>query len=89
MFTEQQPDLLDYGNNLPGHVYLVGDMDDLFDIQMQSLTKEPWTNLRLHNVVQDISKHNHKYGRMMYVDCVVVRPDDDIHSKSTSTNTQE
>ena len=31
MFTEQLPDLLDYTNNLPGFVCLVGDMNIHFD----------------------------------------------------------
>ena len=39
MFTEQLPDLLDYVNNLPGFVCLVGDMKIHFDNPLQSLTK--------------------------------------------------
>ena len=35
MFTEQLPDLLDYGNNLPGFVCLVGDMNIHFDNLLQ------------------------------------------------------
>ena len=39
MFTEQLPELLDYVNNLPGFVCLVGDMSIHFDNPLQSLTK--------------------------------------------------
>ena len=49
MFTEQLPDLLDYINNLPRFVCLVGDMNIHFDNPLQSLTKQTLTN-RLVNV---------------------------------------
>ena len=45
MFTEQLPDLLDYVNNLPGFVCLVGDMNVHFDNPLQSLTKQTLTTL--------------------------------------------
>ena len=40
MFTEQLPDLVDYVDNLPGFVCLVGDMNINFDNPLQSLTKQ-------------------------------------------------
>ena len=40
VFTEQLPDLLDYVNNLPVLVCLVGDMNIHFDDPLQSLTKQ-------------------------------------------------
>ena len=48
MFTEQLPDLLDYANNLPGFVCLIGDMNILFDNPLQSLTKQTLTTLSLY-----------------------------------------
>ena len=48
MFTEQLPDLLDYVNNLPGFVYLVGDMNIHFDNPLQSLTTQTLTTLSLY-----------------------------------------
>ena len=45
MFTEQLPDLLDYVNNLPGFVCLVGDMNIHFDNPLQSLAKQTLTFL--------------------------------------------
>ena len=45
MFTEQLHDLLDYVNNLPGFVCLVGDMNIHFDNPLQSLTKQTLTTL--------------------------------------------
>ena len=79
MFTEQLPDLLDYANNLPGFACLVGDIH--FDNPLQSLTKQTLTNLSPHSLVQVINKPTHRCGHI--TDWVIVRPDDDIHKKST------
>ena len=40
MFTEQLPDLLDYINNLPGIIWLVGDLNICLDNLIQSLAKQ-------------------------------------------------
>ena len=87
MFTEQLPDLLDYVNNLPGLVCLVGDMNILFDNPLQSLTKQSLTTLCLYSLVQVIDKPTHRCGYI--IDWVIVRPDDDIHIKSTVTDSLE
>ena len=87
MFTEQLPDLLDYVNNLPGFVCLVGDMNIYFDNPLQSLTKHTLTTLILYNLVQVINMPTHRYGHI--IDWVIVRPDDDIHRKSTVTDSLE
>ena len=79
MFTEQLPDVLDYVNNLPGFVCLVGDMNIHFDNPLQSLTKQTLTTLSLYNLVQVISqviKPTYKCSHI--IDWVVVRPDDDV-----------
>ena len=62
MLTEQLPDLLDYVNNLPGFVCLVGDMNIHFDNPLQSLTKLTLTTLSLHSLVQVINKPTHRCG---------------------------
>ena len=87
MFTEQLPDLLDYVNNLPGFICLVGDMSIHFDNPLQSLTKQTLTTLSLHSLVQVINKPTHRCGHI--IDWVIVRPDDDIHRKSTVTDSLE
>ena len=87
MFTEQLPDLLDYVNNLPGFVCLVGDMNIHFDNPLQSLTKQTLTTLSLYNLVQVINKPTLRCGHI--IDWVIVRPDDDIHKKSTVTDSLE
>ena len=87
MFTEQLPDLLDYINNLPGFVCLVGDMNIHFDNPLQSLSKHTSTTLNLHCPVQVINKPTHKCDHM--IDWVIVRPDDDIHKKITATYSLE
>ena len=87
MFTEQLSDLLDYVNNLSGFVCLVGDMNIYFDNPLQSLTKQTLTTLSLYNLVQVINKPNHRCGHI--IDWVIVRPDDDIHTKSTVTDSLE
>ena len=87
MFTEQLPDLLDYVNNLPGFVCLVGDMNIHFDNPLQSLTKQTLTTLSLYNLVQVTNKPTHRCGHI--IDWVIVRPEDDIHKKSTVTDSLE
>ena len=87
MFTEQLPDLLDYVSNLPGFVCLVGEMNIHFNNPLQSLTKQTLTTLSLHNLVQVINKPTHRCGHI--IDWVIVRPDDDIHKKSTVTESLE
>ena len=87
MFTEQLPDHLDYVNNLPGFVWLVGDMNIHFDNPLQSLTKQTLTTLSLYNLVQVINKPTHRCGHI--IDWVIVRPDDDIHRKYTVTDSLE
>ena len=87
MFTEQLPDLLDYVNNLPGFVCLVGDMIIHFDNPLQSLTKQTLTTLSLFNHVQVINKSTHRCGHI--IDWVIVRPDDDIHTKCTVSDSLE
>ena len=77
MFTEQLPDLLDYVNNLPGFVCLVGEMNIHFDNPLQSLTKQTLTTHSFNSLVQIINKPTHRCGHM--IDWVIVRPDDDIH----------
>ena len=87
MFTEQLPDLLDYVNNLPGFVCVVGDMNIHFDNPLQSLTKQTLTTLSLYILVQIINKPFHRCGHI--IDWVIVRPDDDIHRKSTVADSLE
>ena len=87
MFTEQLPDLLDYVNNLPGFVCLVGDMNIHFDNPLQSLTNQTLTTLSLHNLVQVINKTTHKCGHI--IDWVIIQPDEDIHKKCTITDSLE
>ena len=55
MFTEQLSDL-DYINNLPRFVCLVGHMNIQFDNPLQSLTNQTLTTLSLCDLVQVINK---------------------------------
>ena len=61
MFTEHLPDL-DYINNLPELVCLVGDKNMYFDATPQSLTKQTLTTFSLCSLVQVINKPIHKCG---------------------------
>ena len=83
MFTELLPNLLDYISNLPGVVCLVGDIIIHFDHPLQSLTKQTLTTLSIYSFVQVIDKPTHRCGHI--IDWVFVRPDDDIHRKSTDS----
>ena len=87
MFSEQVPDLLDYVNNLPGFVCLVGEMNIQFYNPFQSLTKQALTTLSLHSLVQVNNKPTHRGGHI--IDWVIARPDDDIHRISTATDSLE
>ena len=58
-----------------------------FDNPLQSLTKQTLITLSLHNLVQVINKPTHRCGHI--IDWVIVRPDDDIHEKSTATDSLE
>ena len=58
-----------------------------FDNPLQSLTKHTLTTLSLYNLVQVINKPTHRCGHI--IDWVIVRPDDDIHKKSTVTDSLE
>ena len=53
----------------------------------QSLTKQTLTTLSFYNLVQVINKPTHRCGHI--IDRVIVRPDDDIHSISTVTDSFE
>ena len=86
MFTEQLPDL-NYANNLPGYVCLVGDMNIHFDNPLQSLTKQTLTTLSLYNLVQVISMPTHRCEHI--IDRIIIRPDNDIHEKFTVTDSLE
>ena len=87
MFTEQLPDFPDDVNSLRGFVCLVGDMNIHFDNPLQSLTKQTLSTLSLHSLVQVINEPTHSCGHI--IDWVIVRPDDDIHRKSTVTDSLE
>ena len=87
MFTEQLHDFLDDVNCLPGFVCLVGDMNIHLDNPLQSLTKQTLSTLSLHSLVQVINEPTHRCGHI--TDWVIVRPDDDIHRKSTATDSLE
>ena len=83
MFIEKLPGLLDYVSNLPGFVCPVGDMNIHFYNPLQSPTKQILTTLSLYYLVQVINKPTHRCGHI--IDWIIVRPDDDIHRKSTVT----
>ena len=87
MFTEQLTDLLDYVSNLPGFACLIGDMNIHFDNPLQSLTRQTLTTLSLHSLVQVIDKPTHRCG--LIIGWVIVRPGDDIHKKSTVTDSHK
>ena len=58
-----------------------------FENPLQSLTKQTLTTFSLYSLVQVINKPTHRCGHI--IDWVIVRPDDDIHKKSTVTDSLE
>ena len=87
MFIEQLPGLLDYIINLPELVCLDGDMNINFDNPPQSQTRLTLATLSLYNLVQVIIKSSNICD--LIIDWVAVRPDDDIHERSTVTDSLE
>ena len=87
MITEQLPDCPDYVSNLPVITCHFGDMNIHIDNPLQPLTMPTLTTLCPHNLVQVINKPTHRCGHV--IDWVVVRSDDDIHAKSTVTDSLE
>ena len=65
----------------------VVDMNIHFDNPLQSLTKQTLTTFSLYNLVQVNNKPTHKCRQITV--WVVVRHDDDIHKKSTDTDSLE
>ena len=86
MFTEQLPDH-DYTIHRPVLVCLAGYMNIHIDNPLQSLTKQTLTTLTLHSLVKVINEPTHRCGHI--IDFVIVRPDGDIHRKSTATDSLE
>ena len=62
-------------------------MNIYFDNPLQSLTKLTLTALSPYSIVQVIKKPTHMCGHI--IDWAIVRPDDDIHRKSTVTDLLE
>ena len=87
MFTEQLSDLLYYVSNLPGFACLVGDINIHLDNPIQSPTKLTFTTQNLYNLVQVTNRSTHMCCHI--IDWAIVRPDDDIHEKSTVTDSHE
>ena len=58
-----------------------------FDNPLQSLTKQTLNTLSLYGLVQVINKPTHRCGHI--IDWFIVLPDDDIHRKSTVTDSLE
>ena len=83
MSTEQHLDRLHCINKLPGFVFLVGYMNINFDNPLQSQTKQNLTTHSLCSAVQVINEPMHRCGYIIV--WVVIRPDNDIHKKSTVT----
>ena len=86
MHADQLPDL-DYLCNLQGFVCLVGDINIYFDNPRLSLTKRTLSTLSVHNIDQVINEPSHECGHIILR--VVVRPDDDVHIKSTVVDSLE
>ena len=87
MFTEQLPDLHDYVNDLPGFACLVGYMNIHIETPLQSLTKQTLITLGLYSHLQAINEPTHRCGHI--IDYAIVRLEDDIHMKSTVTDSLE
>ena len=84
IFTEQLPDLFLLHKQPPKTCLSCGDINIHFDNPLQSLSRQTFSTLSLHSLIQVINKPTHRCGQI--IDWVVVRLDDDIHRKSTVTD---
>ena len=82
MFSEYLHDLIDYINNLTGHVSIANDVNIPFENLLKSLTKQTFATLCLHTIIQVIDKPAHKCSHI--TDWHVVPRDDNIHRRLLS-----
>ncbi|XP_070212567.1 uncharacterized protein [Littorina saxatilis] len=80
-FLEQLPDFLEYANNLPGSLLIVGDFNYHFDTPSHFYTSKVLDVLNMFDLCQSVSEPTHVRGHI--VDWVVFREEDGL-VKSTS-----
>ena len=85
MFIEQLPDLLEYANNLHGHVCLLGDANTHFDSPQEPFVRKVINILSMFNMQQTIDKPTHEKGHTL--DWLVIHNSDtNLHTSSTVTD---
>ena len=87
IFCEQFPDLIDTCNSLRGQISILGDMNIHYDCHDHPLTSKTLDLLYMYNFKQVVSQSTHRRGQIL--DCIIIRPNDQIHLSSEVTDSLE
>ena len=87
LFSEQFPDLIDTCNSLRGQICILGDMNIHYDCPDHPLTSKTLDLLYMYNFKQVVSQSTHRRGHIL--DCIIIRPSDQIHLSSEVTDSLE
>ena len=87
LFSEQFPDLIDTCNSLRGQICILGDMNIHYDCPDHPLTSKTLDLLYMYNFKQVVTQSTHRRGHIL--DCIIIRPSDQIHLSSEVTDNLE
>ena len=87
LFSEQFPDLIDTCNSLRGQICILGDMNIHYDCPDHPLTSNTLDLLYMYNFKQVVTQSTHRRGHIL--DCIIIRPSDQIHLSSEVTDSLE
>ena len=87
LFSEQFPDLIDTCNSLRGQICILGDMNIHYDCPDHPLTSKTLDLLYMYNFKQVVTQSTHRRGHIL--DCIIIRPSDQIHLSSEVTDSLE
>ena len=87
LFSEQFPDLIDTCNSLRGQICIIGDMNIHYDCSDHPLTSKTLDLLYMYNFKQVVTQSTHRRGHIL--DCIIIRPSDQIHLSSEVTDSLE
>ena len=74
-------------NSLRGQICILGDMNIHYDCPDHPLTAKTLDMLYMYNFKQVVTQSNHRRGHIL--DCVIIRPNDQVHLSSEVTDSLE
>ena len=81
------PGLNRHGNSLRGQICILGDMNIHYDCSDHPLTAKTLDMLNMYNFKQVVTQSTHRCGHIL--DCVIIRPNDQVHLSSELTDSLE